>query len=151
MKTVMPKADQIEHNWYVVDATDQVLGRLATRIASIIRGKHKPMFSPHLDTGDNVIVINAEKVRLTGNKELQKTYQRYSGYPDGLTEISFKRMLAEKPEEIIRHAVKGMLPKNILGRQLLQKLKIYTGNEHPHKAQKPEQLAFDQEEMNAVF
>lgn len=143
MKTVMPKADQIEHNWYVVDATDKVLGRLATQIASIIRGKHKPMFSPHLDTGDFVIVVNAEKIRLTGNKELQKTYQRYSGYPDGLTEISFKRMLEEKPEEIIRHAVKGMLPKNILGRRLLQKLKIYTGSEHPHQAQKPEELAFD--------
>ncbi|MCF7918710.1 MAG: 50S ribosomal protein L13 [Candidatus Cloacimonetes bacterium] len=140
MKTEMPKADQIVHNWYVVDATDQVLGRLATRVASLIRGKHKPIFSPNLDTGDFVIVLNAEKVRLTGNKELQKTYQRYSGYQSGLTTISFKRMLAEKPEEIIIHAVKGMLPKNILGRQLLQKLKVYTGNEHPHQAQKPEKL-----------
>jgi large subunit ribosomal protein L13 len=143
MKTLMPKADQIEQTWYVVDATDMVLGRLATRIASVIRGKHKPYFSPHLDTGDFVIVVNAEKVRLTGNKELQKTYQRYSGYPDGLKEISYKRMLKEKPEEIITHAVKGMLPKNILGRRLLQKLKVYTGSAHPHQAQKPEKLEVD--------
>jgi large subunit ribosomal protein L13 len=143
MKTLIPKADQIQQNWYVVDATDQVLGRLATRVATIIRGKNKPYFSPHLDTGDFVIVINAEKVRLTGNKELQKTYQRYSGYPDGLKTISYKRMMAEKPDEIIRHAVKGMLPKNILGRQLLQKLKIYAGGNHPHQAQKPETLALD--------
>ena len=143
MKTLMPKADQIEQTWYVVDATDMVLGRLATRIASLIRGKHKPYFSPHLDTGDWVIVVNAEKIRLTGNKELQKTYQRYSGYPDGLKEISYKRMLAEKPEEIITHAVKGMLPKNILGRRLLQKLKVYTGSAHPHQAQKPEKLEVD--------
>ena len=143
MKTLMPKADQIEQTWYVVDAADMVLGRLATRIASVIRGKHKPYFSPHLDTGDFVIVVNAEKVRLTGNKELQKTYQRYSGYPDGLKEISYKRMLEEKPEEIIIHAVKGMLPKNILGRRLLQKLKVYTGSAHPHQAQKPEKLEVD--------
>jgi len=143
MKTLMPKADQIEQTWYVVDATDMVLGRLATRIASVIRGKHKPYFSPHLDTGDFVIVVNAEKVRLTGNKELQKTYKRYSGYPDGLKEISYKRMLKEKPEEIITHAVKGMLPKNILGRRLLQKLKVYTGSAHPHQAQKPEKLEVD--------
>ncbi len=143
MKTLIPKAAQIQHNWYVVDATDQVLGRISTRIASVIRGKNKTCFSPHLDTGDFVIVINAEKVRLTGNKELQKTYQRYSGYQSGLKTISYKRMMAEKPEEIIRHAVKGMLPKNILGRQLLQKLKIYAGDQHPHQAQKPETLSFD--------
>ena len=143
MKTLIPKAAQIQHNWYVVDATDQVLGRISTRIASVIRGKNKTCFSPHLDTGDFVIVINAEKVRLTGNKELQKTYQRYSGYQSGLKTISYKRMMAEKPDEIIRHAVKGMLPKNILGRQLLQKLKIYAGDQHPHQAQKPETLSFD--------
>ncbi|MCF7911163.1 MAG: 50S ribosomal protein L13 [Candidatus Cloacimonetes bacterium] len=143
MKTLIPKADQIQQNWYVVDATDQVLGRLATQVATLIRGKNKPYFSPHLDTGDFVIVINAEKVRLTGNKELQKTYQRYSGYPDGLKTISYKRMLAEKPEEIITHAVKGMLPKNILGRQLLQKLKVYAGDTHPHQAQKPEKISIE--------
>ena len=140
MKTLIPKADEIQQNWYEVDATDQVLGRLASQIAVVIRGKNKPYFSPHLDTGDYVIVINAEKVRLTGNKALQKTYQRFSGYPDGQKTIPYRRMLEEKPEEIIRHAVKGMLPKNILGRQLLQKLKIYAGDKHPHQAQKPEKL-----------
>ena len=141
MKTVAPKADQIQQDWYLVDATDMVLGRLSTKIASILRGKNRPYFSPHLDTGDYVIVINAEKVRLTGNKELQKTYQRYSGYPGGRTEIPFARMLQEKPEEIIIHAVKGMLPKNILGRQIIQKLKVYAGNEHPHGGQKPKALS----------
>jgi len=142
MKTMMPKADQIVQDWYVVDAEDVVLGRLSTRVATILRGKNKPYFAPHLDTGDFVIVINAEKVRLTGNKELQKTYQRYSGYPGGLREISFKRMLQEKPEEIITHAVKGMLPKNALGRKLFKKLKVYAGPEHPHAAQSPKALAF---------
>lgn len=141
MKTVAPKADQIQQSWYLVDATDMVLGRISTQIASILRGKNKPYFSPHLDTGDYVIVINAEKVRLTGNKELQKTYQRYSGYPGGRKEIPFARMLQEKPEEIIIHAVKGMLPKNILGRQIIQKLKVYAGNEHPHGGQKPVALS----------
>lgn len=141
MKTVMPKADQIVQDWFVVDAEDVVLGRLSTKVATILRGKHKPYFAPHMDTGDYVIVVNAEKVRLTGNKELQKTYQRYSGYPGGLTEISFKRMLQEKPEEIITHAVKGMLPKNALGRKLIKKLKVYAGPDHPHVAQNPQALA----------
>jgi large subunit ribosomal protein L13 len=141
MKTAAPKADQIQQNWYLVDATDKVLGRLSTKIASILRGKNKPYFSPHLDTGDYVVVINADKIRLTGNKENKKTYDRYSGYPGGRTEIPYKRMKQEKPEEIILHAVKGMLPKNILGRQLIQKLKVYTGNEHPHAGQKPEPLS----------
>jgi large subunit ribosomal protein L13 len=141
MKTVMPKADQIVQDWFVVDAEDVVLGRLSTKVATILRGKHKPYFAPHMDTGDYVIVVNAEKVRLTGNKELQKTYQRYSGYPGGLTEISFKRMLQEKPEEIITHAVKGMLPKNALGRKLITKLKVYAGPDHPHVAQNPQALA----------
>jgi len=129
MKTMMPKADQITRDWFVIDAEDVVLGRLATKVATILRGKHKPYFAPHMDTGDFVVVINAEKIRLTGNKELQKTYQRYSGYPGGLTEISYKRMLQEKPEEIITHAVKGMLPKNALGRKVIRKLKVYAGNE----------------------
>lgn len=141
MKTVAPKADQIQQDWYLVDATDMVLGRLSTKVASILRGKNKPYFSPHLDTGDYVVIVNAEKVRLTGNKELQKSYQRYSGYPGGRTEIPFARMLKEKPEEIIIHAVKGMLPKNILGRQIIQKLKVYAGNEHPHGGQKPQALS----------
>ena len=141
MKTLTPKADQIKQDWYVVDAADMVLGRLATKVASVLRGKNKPYFSPHLDTGDYVIVINAEKIKLTGNKELSKTYQRYSGYPDGLTVTPFKRMLETKPEEIIIKAVKGMLPKNILGRQIIQKLKVYAGSEHPHQAQKPQPLS----------
>ncbi len=143
MKTVTPKADQIRHDWYLVDAEDLVLGRLATRIAIILRGKNKPYFTPHLDTGDYVVVINAEKVRLTGNKELQKTYQRYSGYPSGRKVIPFKRMLQEKPEEVITHAVRGMLPKNSLGRQIITKLKVYAGNQHPHIAQKPKPLIMD--------
>lgn len=143
MKTVTPKADQIRHDWYLVDAEDLILGRLATQIATILRGKNKPYFTPHLDTGDYVVVINAEKVRLTGNKELQKTYQRYSGYPSGRREIPFKRMLQEKPEEIITHAVRGMLPKNSLGRQIITKLKVYAGNQHPHTAQKPKPLTMD--------
>ena len=140
MKTMMPKIDQIVQEWFVVDAEDVVLGRLSTKVATILRGKHKPYFAPHMDTGDFVIVINAEKVRLTGNKELQKTYQRYSGYPGGLKEISYKRMLQEKPEEIITHAVRGMLPKNALGRKIIRKLKVYAGPEHPHVAQGPKAL-----------
>ncbi len=140
MKTVAPKADQIQQDWYLVDATDMVLGRLATQVASILRGKNKPYFSPHLDTGDYVVVINAEKIRLTGNKENRKIYERYSGYPDGRSEVTFKRMKEERPEEIITHAVKGMLPKNILGRQLIQKLKVYAGDQHPHAGQKPQEL-----------
>ena len=141
MKTLTPKPEMIKKEWYIVDATDKVLGRLATQIASIIRGKNKPYFSPHLDTGDYVIVINAEKVRLTGNKELQKSYQKYSGYPGGLSVTSYKRMLQTKPEEIIIHAVKGMLPKNALGRKLIQKLKVVVGSEHPYESQKPKTLS----------
>lgn len=141
MKTATPKAEQIKQDWYLIDASDQVLGRLATKVATLLRGKNKPYFSPHLDTGDFVIVINAEKIRLTGNKEISKTYKRYSGYPSGLSEIPYKRMLLEKPETIIQHAVKGMLPKNILGRKLIRKLKIYKGNEHPHSAQNPQAIS----------
>ena len=141
MKTETPKTDKIKHDWYLVDAKDMVLGRLATQIATLLRGKNKPYFSPHLDTGDYVVIINAEKIKLTRNKELQKTYQRYSGYPGGRTEIPFKRMLKEQPEQIIIHAVKGMLPKNILGRRLINKLKVYTGSEHPHTAQQPKAIS----------
>ena len=141
MKTATPKAEQIKQDWYLIDASDQVLGRLATKVATLLRGKNKPYFSPHLDTGDFVIVINAEKIKLTGNKEILKTYKRYSGYPGGLSEIPYKRMLLEKPEDIIQHAVKGMLPKNILGRKLIRKLKIYKGNEHPHSAQNPQAIS----------
>ncbi|MCD4828314.1 MAG: 50S ribosomal protein L13 [Candidatus Cloacimonetes bacterium] len=140
MRTLTPKADEIHGQWYVVDAEDQILGRLSTRIASVLRGKHKPYFSPHLDMGDHVIVINAEKVKLTRDKELQKEYQRFSGYPGGLKTISYRRMMERKPEFIIEHAVKGMLPKNILGRQLFRKLRVYAGPEHPHTAQQPKSL-----------
>jgi large subunit ribosomal protein L13 len=137
MKTLTPKQDQIRHDWILIDAEGQTLGRLSTKIAGLLRGKHKPYYAPHLDTGDFVIVINAEKVNLTGNKESQKVYKSYSGYPGGYKEIPFARLQSKKPEEIIQRSVKGMLPKNALGRQLLQKLKVYAGSEHPHQAQKP--------------
>lgn len=141
MKTMIPKKEMIHHEWYILDATDMVLGRMATQVASILRGKNKPYFAPNLDTGDYIIITNAEKVTLSRNKELQKTYKRYSGYPGGQRIIPFARMKQEKPEEIIYHAVKGMLPKNILGRQMIKKLKVYSGNEHPHIAQKPKPLS----------
>lgn len=140
MKTRVPKADQIEKKWYIVDASDQVLGRLASKIATIIRGKNKPYFSPNLDVGDNIIVINAEKVIITGNKDVEKLYDKYSGYPDGLRQIPFNRLMEEQPEEVIKHAVKGMLPKNALGRKLFRNLKVYCGEKHPHEAQKPTKL-----------
>ncbi|MCD4650838.1 MAG: 50S ribosomal protein L13 [Candidatus Cloacimonetes bacterium] len=140
MITVTPKKDQIEQEWFVVDATDQVLGRLSTKVATILRGKHKPIYTPHLDTGDFVIVINAEKIHVTGSKDEQKLYDQYSGYPSGLTQVPYRRMLQRKPEEIIRRAVKGMLPKSALGRKLLDKLKIYAGPEHKHDAQQPKPL-----------
>lgn len=146
MKTAVPKADQIQHDWYLVDAKDHVVGRLASQIASILRGKNKPYFSPHLDTGDYVVVINAEKVKLSGSKELQKTYSRFSGYPGGLKKIPYKNMMQKNPEDILIHAVKGMLPKNRLGRQIIQKLKVYAGEEHPHKAQQPTELKFKTQE-----
>lgn len=141
MKTLIPKADQIDQKWYLIDANDVVLGRLSTEVASILRGKKKPYFAPNIDAGDFVVVINAEKVRVTGNKELQKVYQRYSGYNGGLKTISYRRMINEKPEEIILHAVKGMLPKNILGRQIFRKLHVYAGENHPHAAQKPMKIS----------
>lgn len=140
MKTSTPKEKDINRAWFLVDASEQVLGRMASQIAAILRGKNKPYFSPHLDVGDYVIVINAEKVKLTGNKEITKLYQRYSGYPGGRTEKTFKRMQQEEPETIIEKAVRGMLPKNILGRQMINKLKVYAGNEHPHVAQQPQKL-----------
>ena len=142
MKTLTPTPDQIQRDWYVIDAEGQTLGRIATRIASILRGKNKPYFATNLDCGDFVVVINAEKVGVTGTKAESKVYQNYSGYPGGLREVSFKKMLDSKPEEIIRSAVKGMLPKNTLGRQMFKKLKVYAGNEHPHAAQQPKTLQF---------
>ena len=140
MKTIRPKPETVDSKWYLVDAEEQVLGRMATRIAHILRGKHHPEFSPHWDFGDHVVVINAEKIRLTGNKAQMKDYFRYTGYPGGGRVTPFRRMLNEKPERVIRHAVWGMLPKNRLGRKLIKKLKVYSGSEHPHQAQRPEPL-----------
>ncbi len=140
MKTPLPKVNEIEKKWYVVDATDKVLGRLATQIAIRLRGKHRPDFTPHLDTGDFIIVVNAEKVKLTGRKLDQKMYHKHSGYLGGLKSMTAKQMLEKKPEEVIRLAVRRMLPKNKLARHQLKKLKIYRGSEHPHQAQMPEPL-----------
>ena len=140
MKTYSVKAGEIQHEWYVVDARDQVLGRLATRIASVLRGKHKPMYSPHLDVGDYVVVVNARDVRLTGRKAQQKEYFRHSGYMGGDRAIPFETMLKRHPERVIERAVKGMLPRGALGRQMFGKLKVYAGPEHPHVAQRPRPL-----------
>lgn len=142
-KTYSARPGDVSRHWFVVDATDQVLGRLATRVASIIRGKHKPQFTPHLDVGDFVVVVNAEKVKLTGAKLDDKLYRRHTGYPGGLVEIPYRRLLATHPERAIERAVWGMLPKGRLGRQLRHKLKVYGGPHHPHASQKPEVLAPD--------
>jgi large subunit ribosomal protein L13 len=140
MKSYVAKPLEIERKWYVVDATDKTLGRMSTEIATILRGKHKPIYTPHVDTGDFVIVVNAEKVKVTGNKYNDKMYRWHTGYLGGLKERTFKQMIQTKPEEIIIHAVKGMLPKNSLGSQMLKKLKVYAGPEHKHDAQLPEAL-----------
>jgi len=133
--------DSADRSWYVVDAKDQVLGRLATKIATIIRGKNKPTFSPNADTGDFVVVINADKIKITGKREELKTYSWHTGHPGGRKTLSYLEMKGKKPEFIITNAVKGMLPKNRLGNQLIKKLKVYTGEEHPHQAQKPETIS----------
>ena len=143
MKTYSAKPNEIERRWFVMDATDVVLGRLATRAATVIRGKHKPVFTPHIDTGDFVVVINAAKVKLTGNKLENKKFRRHSGYPGGLTEIPYGRLLETHPERAIESAVWGMLPKGRLGRQLRGKLKVYAGEAHPHSSQQPEVLTAD--------
>jgi large subunit ribosomal protein L13 len=135
MKTYSPKAADIERQWHVIDASDQVLGRLATQAAGLLMGKHKPTFSRHMDTGDFVVVINASKVRVTGNKTEQKFYYRHSGYPGGLKSISLEKMMQTDPTRVIEHAVKGMLPHNRLGAQMMKKLKVYAGEAHPHLAQ----------------
>lgn len=140
MKTYTPKAEDIQHAWWVVDAAEKPLGRLATQIATVLRGKHKPMYTPHLDTGDYVVVINAEKVKLTGNKADQKTYFRHSGYMGGEKHIPFRRVIETHPERVIELAVKGMLPKGALGRAMRLKLKVYAGGDHPHQGQAPEPL-----------
>ena len=140
MRTYQPSAKDITREWYVVDAEGQTLGRLATRIAHVLRGKHKPTFTPHLDTGDHVIVINADKVELSGFKEGKKVYHRHSGYPGGIKSVPFTELVAKSPTEIVERAVHGMLPKNKLGRQMGKKLKVYAGPEHPHTAQQPKPL-----------
>jgi large subunit ribosomal protein L13 len=139
-KTYVTKLDDIKRDWFVVDAQGQSLGRLASKIAAVLRGKHKPIFTPGLDTGDYVIVLNAGKVTVTGNKLTEKFYYRYSGYPGGLTAISLRDQLARHPDRVIEHAVWGMLPHNKLGRAMLKKLKVYPAMEHPHEAQKPSAL-----------
>ena len=138
MKSYMARPLEVERKWYVVDAEGQTLGRLATEIATILRGKNKPEYTPHVDTGDFVVVVNAEKVAVTGRKAEQKVYRRHSGYPGGLKETSYEQMMERRPTEILRRAVKGMMPKNRLARQQLRKLKIYAGPEHPHAAQNPQ-------------
>jgi large subunit ribosomal protein L13 len=137
VKTYTPKAADIQREWFVIDAKDQTLGRLATQIAVLLRGKHKPIFAPHMDVGDYVIVVNCEKIRVTGRKLDQKFYYRHSGYPGGLKSVSLRDMLRQHPERVIQAAVRGMLPKNRLGRKMIKKLKVYAGDTHPHQAQKP--------------
>ncbi len=139
-KTYLPPQDTIERNWYIVDATNQRLGRLASEIAMVLRGKNKPTFTPHMDTGDFVVVVNAEKVAVTGKKRTQKLYRRHSGRPGGMKTETFAKLQVRVPERIIEQAVKGMLPKNSLGRQLFTKLKVYAGDSHPHQAQQPQVL-----------
>ncbi len=142
MKSFIAKPQEVERKWYVVDAEGKTLGRLASEVAMILRGKRKPIYTPHVDCGDYVVVINAEKVEVTGKKRKEKIYKRHTGYPGGLREVTFEKLQARKPEEIVRHAVKGMLPDGRLGRQMFKKLKVYAGPEHPHTAQKPEELNF---------
>ena len=139
-KTKSLRKEDVEHKWYIVDAEGEVLGRMCTKIAMVLRGKHKPDYTPHVDGGDNVIVINADKVRLTGNKTDAKEYIRYTGYPGGQRRATAREVLAKKPEAIVENAVRGMLPKNRLGRAMFKKLFVYTGADHPHGAQKPETL-----------
>ena len=140
-RTYSAKETDIKRKWYVVDAEGKTLGRLATQVAIVLRGKHKPIFTPHVDTGDHVIVVNAEKVHLTGDKVRQKTYYRHSGYPGGLKSETVKDVLARKPSAILERAIKGMLPKSPLGKQMARKLNVYAGPTHPHQAQRPEALS----------
>ena len=142
MKTFMAKPGEVERKWYVVDATDLVLGRLASNVAAVLRGKNKPIFTPNVDTGDYVIIINADKVRLTGKKLEQKYYRYHTGYIGGLKEIQYKDMMEKKPVLAVELAIKGMLPKNSIGRKMFKKLKVYVGSEHPHAAQQPIELKF---------
>ena len=140
MKTYSAKAETVQRDWYVVDAEGKTLGRLATEIASRLRGKHKPEFTPHVDTGDYIVVVNAEKIAVTGNKATDKIYYSHTEYPGGIKDINFKGLIEKAPERVIQSAVKGMLPRGPLGREMFRKLKIYVGSEHPHSAQQPQQL-----------
>ena len=142
MRTFTAKTAEIEREWFVIDAEGETLGRLASRIAPILKGKHKPIYTPHLDCGDYVVVINADKVRVTGRKLDQKLYHRHSGYPGGLTSVSLRQQLEKHPDRVISAAVKGMLPKNKLGRRMFKKLKVYASDSHPHEAQQPKPLEF---------
>lgn len=144
MRTYTPKPGDVERTWYVIDATDVVLGRLASQVATLLRGKHKPTFAPHVDTGDFVIVVNADKVALTGNKREQKLAYRHSGYPGGLRAVPYAELLEKRPERAVEKAVRGMLPKTSLGRDQLRKLKVYAGGEHPHAAQQPKPFQITQ-------
>ena len=137
MRTYSPKADDVQRQWHVIDASDVVLGRLASHVATLLRGKHKPIFAPHMDTGDFVIVVNAEKIALSGSKLQDKRAYRHSGYPGGLHSVAYRDLLASHPERAVEKAVRGMLPKNTLGRNMLRKLKVYAGPDHPHQAQQP--------------
>ena len=143
-RTYTPKADEIQRDWVVIDATDVVLGRLASHTAALLRGKHKPTFAPHMDSGDFVIIVNADKVALTGQKAAQKKAYRHSGYPGGLKATTYSKLLEKNPVRAVEKAVRGMLPKNSLGRAQLRKLKVYTGSEHPHAAQQPKQYTLGQ-------
>ncbi len=140
MRTFSAKPETVEHDWYVVDADGKTLGRLATEIARRLRGKHKPVYTPHVDTGDYIVVVNAAKVRVTGNKRTDKTYYRHTGFPGGIKSITFDKLIDQKPERVIEYAVKGMLPKGPLGRAMYRKLKVYAGAEHKHTAQQPKTL-----------
>lgn len=143
MKTYYAKPQEVEREWVLIDATDLVLGRVAVKAAHILKGKHKPQYTPHVDTGDFVVIINADKIRVTGNKAEDKRYYRHSGFPGGLKSESFNEAMEKHPERVIEHAVKGMLPKNTLGRAMGKKLKVYTGAEHPHMAQKPREIKME--------
>ena len=143
MKTYIAKPESVERSWYIIDAADKVLGRVATEVARRLRGKHKPEYTPHVDTGDYIVILNADKIRVTGNKKTDKIYYRHTGYPGGLKSVTFDKLQAKFPERIIEKAVKGMLPKGPLGREMYRKLKVYAGTEHPHAAQQPEILNID--------
>ena len=140
MKTYDAKPQEVEREWVLIDAEDQVLGRVATKAATILKGKHKPQYTPHVDTGDFVVIVNADKIRVTGAKTTDKVYSRHTGYPGGLKQETFEEAMAKHPERVIEHAVKGMLPKNTLGRAMGKKLKVYVGPDHPHTAQQPRKI-----------